>query len=405
MKGHPRLRRSFVLPKIKGGFIALFLGIQSVWWAYDHMCPTKVKPPRKPYKPKETDPLTPFYNEPYHGQARAFPVWQKPFPCGPLVNQTDMGSRQPTTSGLLYIKEMKTGSTTLSGVTVRIARNMAQRLHHANQTTACTSRFVHLRARRLRDRNPHESFLWSIVREPTTRIISKFFHFAVSRDGVKPTLPKFQKYVMDNEVTDQAYYFKSLSMRPKLNPYRLDLFPLFLEQLLASYDFLGVSERMDESLVVLQLLLGLETQDILYLSTKTSGSYEFFPQQQKCVLIQKSKVTPEMKEWFYSEDFDVFLQADVLVYKAANASLDRTIDSLGRDRVDKALKRLQWAQRLAQETCGAVTKFPCTAEGAREPVTDCLQQDVACGYKCLDRVGAALAKNADFQQLQAPSIL
>jgi hypothetical protein len=190
-------------------------------------------------------------------------------------------------------------------------------------------------------------------------------------------------------------------MRPHLNPYRQDLFPLFLEQLLESYDFLGVSERMDESLVVLQLLLGLETQDILYLSTKTSGSYEFVPGQQKCVFIQTShtQITPEMKESFYSEDFELFLQADVLVYQAINASLDRTIERLGRDRVDKALKRLQWAQRLAQDTCGAVTRFPCSAQGEREPVTDCLQQDVACGCKCLDQVGAALAKNAKFQQL------
>jgi hypothetical protein len=315
-----------------------------------------------------------------------------------------MGSRQSTTSGLLYIKEMKTGSTTLSGVTARIARNMASRLHRANETTACTSRFVHMRARRLQDRNPNESFLFSVVREPAARLLSKFFHFAVSRDGVEPTLSGFQKYIRDNEVTDLAYYFKSLSMRSHLNPYRLDLFPMFLEQLLASYDFLGVSERMDESLVVLQLLLGLETQDILYLSTKTSGSYEFFPGQQRCVLIQKHKVTMEMKEWLYSEDFDYYLQADVLVYQAINASLDRTIHELGRDRVDKALQQLQWAQRLVQDTCGGtVTKFPCTAKGVREPVTDCLQQDVACGYKCLDQVGATL--DADFQQLAAAAKL
>ena len=387
--------------------LTLCLGIQSVWWTYDRLCPTKLKPPRKPYYPKEMDPLTPFYNEPYHGQAIVFPVWnknqqQQPFPCGPLVHQADMGSRQPTSSGFLYVKEMKTGSTTLSGVTVRIARNMAQRLHNANDTMACTSRFVHLRARRLRDRNPHESFLWSVVREPTSRLLSKFFHFAVSRDGWQPGFDSFHKYVMDNEVTDLAYYFKTLSMRAHTNPYRMDLFPEFLDQLLTSYDFLGVSERMDESLVVLQLLLGLETQDILYLSgTKTSGSYEFVPGQQKCVLIQKYKnqITPEMKEWFYSEDFEYFLQADVMVYQAVNASLDKTIVELGRDRVDRALKRFQWAQRLAQDTCGAVTKFPCTAQGVREPVTDCLQQDVACGYKCLDQVGAALATNAKFQQL------
>jgi hypothetical protein len=38
----------------------------------------------------------------------------------------------------------------------------------------------------------------------------------------------------------------------------------YVQEILQGYDFLGVSERMDESLAVLQLLLGLETQDSLF---------------------------------------------------------------------------------------------------------------------------------------------
>ena len=47
-----------------------------------------------------------------------------------------------------------------------------------------------------------------------------------------------------------------------------------IDKILDNYDFIGVTDRFDESLVVLQLLLGLETSDILYLSSKKSGNYD-----------------------------------------------------------------------------------------------------------------------------------
>jgi hypothetical protein len=41
-----------------------------------------------------------------------------------------------------------------------------------------------------------------------------------------------------------------------------------------SYDFIAITERMDESAVELQMLLGLPLADVLYLNAKTSGGYE-----------------------------------------------------------------------------------------------------------------------------------
>ena len=399
---------------VHGRIIIIFLmgWIQCFWWCFDayvtHTIPHPVPKPR--IRPTESSPLTPFYHEPYLGPTKAFPRWSHPtFPCGPVVTSIpDMGARSSTKTGLLYIKEMKTGSTTLSGVTARIARNVAQRQYKKTQqqsngtstttsitadtsTMACTSRFVHLRARRFYDRDRTQSFLWSVVREPTTRMISKFFHFAVSRDGILPTVSNFQSYLHDNEVTDFAYYFKTLTLRPKLNPYRHDLYErVFLQDILDQYDFLGVTERMDESLVVLQLLLGLETYDILYLPAKLSGSYDYVPAQRRCIPIQKAVITHEMKEWLYSEDVEIFLAPDILVYRAANASLDRTIAELGQHRVDEALRKFRAAQRMVQEECASKTRYPCSQDGIHQPENDCLQQDVACGYQCLDQVSKKL---------------
>lgn len=145
---------------------------------------------------------------------------------------------------------------------------------------------------------------------------------------------------------------------------------------------------MDESLAVLQLLLNLKTSDMLYLSAKTKGSYERF--RRSCIQIEETKVTLLMKEYVYSTMFEQFTNPDVLVYRAVNKSLDLTIEELGRDTVDKTVKALQRAQKLVEEKCSNVVKFPCSKDGKVVEPTDCLFGDVACGYKCLDQVGRML---------------
>lgn len=47
----------------------------------------------------------------------------------------------------------------------------------------------------------------------------------------------------------------------------------YVRDTLGKYDFVGVVERFDESLVALQLLMGLETSDILYFSSRLHTGY------------------------------------------------------------------------------------------------------------------------------------
>jgi hypothetical protein len=99
-----------------------------------------------------------------------------------------------------------------------------------------------------------------------------------------------------------------------------------------------------------------------------------------------------MKDWFYSDEFEAYTEADVLVYKAVNRSLDLTIDSLGREKVEKAVRDLQIANSLAQEQCSHV-RFPCSSDGKVQTETDCLIPDmgIGCGYKCIDEVSKTLS--------------
>ena len=468
--------------------------IQSLWIWYDVSVTSKQRhrPKRPPIKVTESMPTSPFYQDPKTGQTipwdgptKVFPRFvvgatddtsndhRRQYPCGKIMDTapTSYKTRDPTEEGLIYVKEMETGSTILAGIAARIAQRQHQKQQQSsiidtsttsatNSTSSCTVRIFSGKARKFSNRNRDKSFLWTFVREPVDRLVHKYYHYATHRrawakaalkaSGKTATsgsgasigsmlLAKSQSrqpptikpeeitkdmitYVLNMENIDFAYYLKSLSLK-QVNTYRTDLYYQSIQDLLDSYDFLGVVERWDESLAVLQLLLGLDTADMMYLprpkaaaaavvpSSETSNNDHGHEQQQQqqqlatvaspfasqtdyyehwnrqCRPIPTATVYMDMKEWFYSDEFEAYTEADVLVYKAVNKSLDLTIDSLGRDKVEKAVRDLQKANELAQQQCNNV-RFPCSSDGLVQKETDCLIPDmgVGCGYKCLDEV-------------------
>jgi len=245
------------------------------------------------------------------------------------------------------------------------------------------------------------------------RLVSKFYHYglveAVKSRRRRSTLSKFQTYLFNSESQDYGYYFKSLAVYRKLDPYTKE-HERHTQELLESYDFLGVSERMDESLAVLKIILNLDIQDVLYIPFENAGAgsknktisatVDYYQNWRKdeCRAIPKSEVTLEMKEWFHSEEFEAFIEGDVFFYKAVNASLDKTIDKLGRDLVEKTVEQLRLAQKVVEEECPNI-RFPCSSEGVFQKENDCLFSDIGCGYSCLDKLGEKLSQDPRFQTL------
>ena len=106
-----------------------------------------------------------------------------------------------------------------------------------------------------------------------------------------------------------------------------------VEEIISSYDFIGVTERMDESLVVLMILLDMELTDILYLSSKRNG-FAFTSDKQgnlKCIEVARKQESKAMEAYFKSTHWEATNEEDILLFQAANESLDRTIEALGRD--------------------------------------------------------------------------
>jgi hypothetical protein len=150
------------------------------------------------------------------------------------------------------------------------------------------------------------------------------------------------------------------------------------------------------------MLLGLEMKDILYLSAKTTGSYDDGVyvknpygwdikgvRTDTCVYVVPSFISPGMKEWLNSSRWKQQIEGDSLLYQAAHASLDRTVDRLGREEVARQVTEFRRANKMANDNCLPNTTFPCSAGGVRAPKrqdTSCLWFDSGCGYECFDHL-------------------
>jgi hypothetical protein len=163
-----------------------------------------------------------------------------------------------------------------------------------------------------------------------------------------------------------------------------------VQSLLHGYDFLMVVERIEESLTALALLTGLRLGDVLTPSSaKVAGDYRLQRIGRKkgqCHYQRKGKMSDGVQRYFNSDEWLAVNYADEVLYKAANASLDLTIERLGRDRFDVALAEYRRLQKKVTEHCGQRLGSGCTEDGhvIETQQEECYDRDFGCGYRCVD---------------------
>jgi hypothetical protein len=127
----------------------------------------------------------------YDGPSRVFPVWNfsNPFPCYESDKKKLLMSTEPASEGLLFQRPEKTGTTTMVGIVMRLAHNRAaamtpeekkrQNITRPINFKVCKHRAMHGTAVSYKyyQRNRQKSFLFSLIRDPTAKAISRFFHF------------------------------------------------------------------------------------------------------------------------------------------------------------------------------------------------------------------------------------
>jgi hypothetical protein len=250
------------------------------------------EPESRPIDPPSTsnkmDPSLFYVNmTDYHGPARAyprFPYWNTetstPFPC--FVTSGRLMRLNPAKHGLLFQRPHKVGSTTLSGMVMRLAHKYAPLQPKTawppytlqrNETPWCEHRSMHGSAvayqYALRKRN-HQSFLFSILRNPNRRMISYFFHFQVSAYQVVPTDANFRRLLLHHP---RDALLQDLSMTLFNRSTDVVNHTHLVEAVINDYDFIAILERFDESLVALKMILNLSFDDILYVKDRSEGTF------------------------------------------------------------------------------------------------------------------------------------
>jgi hypothetical protein len=311
--------------------------------------------------------------------------------------------------GLIYAKSPKAASSTAAGITMQMAHNIAARKFNITagekNPLICTHNWTHPFAFfNIHARRKDPSLLWTIVRQPSKHALSIFFHFAVGRKGLLPTsqnmIEKLEAYksaqflyITKNKGTPKNLKRKQRKQNGTYNDYVLDL---VRDGILNFYDFVGVVERMEESLVVMKILFDLEFRDVIVLSAKQSGGYDDGGMVRKnengvkenvCIKIPKAFTTPEVDQYlvhnFTKDNYDFVL------YAAANRTLDLTIDALGRQRVETGVREYRMLMKLAEHHCQSKTVFPCSAEGKYQRSAakeSCFAMDSGCGHKCVQHI-------------------
>ena len=323
---------------------------------------------RKPYYPNETEKV----------QDTAEEWWQS---AGRQLSRIYLsrvddhhGWCSQDTKSLYYIKIMKCASSTGAGVALNVAHNVAQR-ENVSHCAVAYNHFQTQKQKGLATRDRERSLLWTTVRHPAKRAISSYFFKKVSRQGNDPSDDAIMNYCR----SQKGYQRKDLT-RGEFRSQRWD------QVFTGEMDFVAVAERMAESLVVFRLLNGLEPEDVIVLSSKSAGGYDDGKTKEGCKKILKAQISSAVSDYF-SGPF-VEGNEDYILYAAANTSLDRTIDSLGRDLVEREVQHHHTLQRLAEEQCLSEAAFPCSDEGVKQVEKSrlsCYGNDFGCGHECVRR--------------------
>jgi hypothetical protein len=163
-----------------------------------------------------------------------------------------------------------------------------------------------------------------------------------------------------------------------------------VHHLVNSYDFLLVVERMQESLVAMALIMGLDVGNVLTTSSKVAGqNYALLPVRKACIKLEKSYVPTAVEAYLDSDTWHAMNYGDYLLHAATNASLDLTIESLGKERFVKALREYRRLGKLEETMCAPNVDFPCSDLGIYQPskaAANCYIKDFGCGNQCLDKI-------------------
>jgi hypothetical protein len=251
-----------------------------------------------------------------------------PFPPG----DSGDSSSNPFHQGIILVKVPKAASSTMAAVVLRIANR-----NH------CSMKFVHWVHRHAykdyAQRDPTRSLVILSVRNPAEQVMSHLFWSDVTLretplgyvtdTWMMRRLNNFGTFLGTFRSGQGGFttQFAALEEVPEFSAWSPETGDVVdpdqivsrIQEIVDRYDFIAVVERMDESLVALALLLGLDVGDMLVTSSKVSApaniegtatnkdssalSYVYHETKGKCVPMVERFAYPLVQEYLRSDEF------------------------------------------------------------------------------------------------------
>ena len=219
------------------------------------------------------------------------------------------------------------------------------------------------------------------------------------------------EYFRENDKvgTDQLKWLRAgqmLSHVRKMNDTELSQ---FVQETIDDFDFLGIVERMEESLVLLSFMLDLPVTDVLYTNAKVAGNMIMRAGEKECRKVGYHRpLLPSMEAWLASEEWNEAMRVDNMFYDAVNRSIDHTIKhSIGRDRFDARMHEFRTAKAALDEYCADKIITICGnhdhGDDENVELSKCYHRDIGCGYECIDEL-AILTSMAGIENM-TPAVI
>lgn len=287
--------------------------------------------------------------------------------------EAPLGNRSQFMRGVVYIKTKKTASSTFAGVLRRIAKRHGLRqtspddIFHEERGIMAEyedsgSLWAYHGSRRyleplLTSVMPDPIFI-TTLRDPVEARLSAFY-FRVSRGEVEPSVANKLAFLSTSSTRELCNYISASSSDSPLD-------------ILHSYDFISVSERFDESLVLLSRYFNTSLVDLLYLSAKRSNAPGTDVLDRDVRYVRHPPIAEEPAEVRKAaERLSAPDSPDVQVVALANKALDEKIVAYGPD----FSADFQDFQKMLKEV-----------ERVCRPhfFESCFWNDNGCGQACID---------------------
>ena len=198
----------------------------------------------------------------------------------------------------------------------------------------------------------NQTFYTTIIRSPATQVPSAFYYFGQEKRQRLKYGKKFSKSELIDKYLERANITPTDFLSPAIDlgwkrwsanmGYDMpveDKINGFIEHMKEEMDLVMISERIDESLIVLKEYMEWKLDDILYLNRNIAPS------------LSKTNLTKSTIRNIYNH-----LTLDKQMFDFFNASLDRHIEKLGRKHINEEVIKFRKMRHEFENRCFDKTK-------------------------------------------------